>query len=382
MIMLNKKICIVKAELGKSSETFVVRHIKYLGNGNNTIIYKRGDQNAFPNHQKFRVEKSWWYNYPTLFQKIVQIPHQFRYSYNRVPDKRVRNRIKHFLRAQKIDIILAEFGPHGCMMQPIAKELNLPLYTYFRGYDASKKLSDWKVRYAYRRMIPQMHGIIAVSPHLLANLKAIGVKWKKAEVIPSGVDTEFFTPGVKDPNLLLSVGRFVEKKSPQTTIKAFAHVLNSNSQLKLVMIGDGPLLKSCMSLAEELKAEKNIIFMGAQDHDVVKKQMSKASIFLLHSVTTDDGNTEGFPSVIQEAMASGTAVITTKHGGIPHFIHNNKNGIIVKEKDLSGFQREITKIISDNTLKNKLQNNARKTAINDFDQSRLYNRLEQFLNVK
>ncbi len=370
-----KKIAIVTNNPGKVSETFIARHIRELNNGNNVIICREESrQNQFK-QPSYCIKPSWWCRYPKMISKAIQFIQLVFNGYHYVPCRSEKIRLKKFLNKNQVDVVLAEFGPLGCLILPAAKELNIPVYTYFRGQDASKSLNKWNIRYAYRKMVPEMDGIFAVSPHLLNNLKSIGVDWKYAEVIPSGVDTNKFIPGNKDANMILSVGRFVEKKSPLTTIKAFHAVVQKFPEKKLVMIGDGPLLNDAKKLASDLKIDDKIEFLGSRSHDEVADYMSKSSIFVLHSIKSKSGDTEGFPSVIQEALSSGTAVLTTKHAGNSYFITNYENGILVDENDLEAFKVELRKLISDKKLLEKLQSKGRAFAKMNFDQKMLYSKL-------
>ena len=121
----------------------------------------------------------------------------------------------------------------------------------------------------------------------------------------------------KDPDLLLAVGRMIPKKAPLTTIEAFARVAADFPSRRLEMIGDGPLLEDARRLAAERGLADRVAFLGLQPHPVVREKMARAAVFLQHSVTDADGNEEGLPIAIQEAMASGAVVISTRHAGIP-----------------------------------------------------------------
>ena len=129
-----------------------------------------------------------------------------------------------------------------------------------------------------------------------------------AVVIPTGVDTRAFVPGDKDPHLILAVGRIVAKKAPMVTLKAFAEVSAAFPEHRLEVIGDGEMRGECEAWAEQSGLGGRIAFLGRRDHDVVRERLSRATIFLQHSITAEDGNTEGLPTAIQEAMASGCAV--------------------------------------------------------------------------
>ncbi|MBP3193957.1 glycosyltransferase [Natronogracilivirga saccharolytica] len=383
MLKNHDRIAIATGKLGAVSETFISRHINKLNNGNTIIICNKVDD-ASKYDNKIYVEKVLynWHNYPKPIRKVLRLSQSIRFGYKRIPDKKERKSIQRFLITNRVKIILAEFGTHGCMMLPIAKPMGIPVYTYFRGFDASEKLKDWKIRYSYRRLIPQMEGIFAVSPHLLDNLSNIGVKWKQAHVIPSGTDVEKFRPTEKDRHLILGVGRFVSKKAPDITIRAFAKVKEGIPNAKLVMVGDGPLFENCRALAHSLGIEKSVNFAGAQNHDVVSNLMAKTSLFVIHSVMDENGNTEGFPSVIQEAMSAGAVTISTRHGGIPHFVKHGETGMLVDEYDVDAYAAYISKLLKDQSLREKMSKNARTYAMQHFDYRKLYNKIEKIMGIR
>jgi colanic acid/amylovoran biosynthesis glycosyltransferase len=374
------KLSIITSQLGALSETFVTRHIRELNGGDTVVLFKKGDGVYDFDNPSYKINLPWWYGYGKPIRMIIQIPHFLRYRDQNVPDRSEQKRILNFIRRNNVKAMLAEFGQLGAMMVPVAQKAGIPIFTYFRGYDASKKLSDWKVRSAYRRMIPQMDGIFAVSPHLLDNLKQIGVTWKQAHVIPSGTDTKQFKPGEKEPNLLLSVGRFVPKKAPDITLRAFAAINERHPEARLVMIGDGPMLTDCRKLADILQVSDKVIFPGALKHDAICDYMARASIFMLHSVEDREGNTEGFPSVLQEAMASGCTVLSTRHGGIPHFVDHEKTGLLCKENDLDTYKDNLNTLLDNQKWSTELAYAARTYAVENFEYRLLYKKLESIIH--
>ena len=373
------KLCIATNEVGKPSERFVENHIKNLFGGQTCVIHRSGHTHLAPS---FKISYQFETELPTFANKLFTFYKWKRYKVSDIPTYAEQQKIRDFLKQEHVSAVLAEFGPIGCLMYPIVTMIDLPIYTYFRGYDATLLLNNSRVRGTYRRLIPKMDGIFAVSPHLLENLKAAGVQWKQAHVIPSGVNTNAFKPEKnksKNPLELISVGRFVEKKSPLLTIRAFSKLLSINPDIHMTMIGDGRLFTEAKEISVKLQISQKITFMGAQPHHVIRDKLSKASIFLLHSVTTEDGNMEGFPSAVQEAMASGVAIVSTRHGGIINFIEHERNGLLVDEHDLEGYVEQVQRLILDEELRSELAGNARRDAVNFFDRDKLYRKLESII---
>ena len=123
----------------------------------------------------------------------------------------------------------------------------------------------------------------------------------------------------------------IEKKSPLNTIRAFARCATRCAGVTLTFIGAGPLLASCISLAADLGVSGSVTFLGAQNNDRVRDEMTKSGVFVQHSVTAANGDEEGWPVAIAEALATGLPVIATRHSGILDQIIHGENGYLVAE---------------------------------------------------
>lgn len=151
----------------------------------------------------------------------------------------------------------------------------------------------------------------------------------------------YFNQG--DQKVVLFVGRLAEKKGVTYLIEAMKEV-----DAKLVIVGDGPLRKQLEDQAKE-QGDK-IEFLGAKTHDELKTIYASADVFVAPSVTAKDGDQEGVPTAIMEAMASGLPVVASASGGIEELIINNVNGLLVGEKDIKGITERINKVLLDKQL--------------------------------
>lgn len=345
------------------SQTFVRRHITHLFGGRTAIICTKR-AHPFDERPTLALRPTIrWYQEPARWIGHFQEPG-------------LETRFLEFLSAHNVKFILAEFGADGLKVFKLARRASLPMYCYFRGFDASEKLGEPHYVAQLREMCEQIDGIVAVSQSLLDNLRSAGIHCRKQLVIPSGVDTEKFAPGEKQPNLFLSIGRFVGKKAPALTIEAFAKAAASNPDIALEMVGDGPLLDSCRSLTKRLGIVNRVNFRGALGSNEVGALLARTRYFLQHSVVTKHGDTEGMPSSVQEAMSSACVVIATRHAGIPEHITHDVNGVLVEERDVEGYAHEIERLCRDTGLADRLAANARTYAIANLDYRKLYQRLE------
>ena len=189
----------------------------------------------------------------------------------------------------------------------------------------------------------------------------------KISIIPMGVDFKDFNSIEKDHNLkkkyennniILFVGRLVEKKGVEYLIKTMPIVLKSIPNSKLLIIGDGPEMRKLIKLAEELNLEKNVIFVGKIRNQDLPKYYATADVFVGPSIVTKKGDTEGLGVVFLEAIASGTCVVGSNVGGIPDIIKQNKTGLLVEQKNIVELANAIIDLLKNRKLRERLSKNA------------------------
>lgn len=249
------------------------------------------------------------------------------------------------------DIIHCHFGTHFFRLGNYFQKSATPIVVTFHGYDASQSLNDANYCKSLRKAFknPLVSGT-AVSKALKDNLLRIGLASDKIVVDYLGVDVDFFkrnTPRIFDkanPTTFLQVSNFVEKKGHEYTIRAFKqHSESTKKNDVLIFGGAGPLWEEMIDLTKALNLQNNIHFKGLVDRFQVKELMENAHFFVHHSVTAANGDTEGLPTVLMEAMAMDLTCIATFHSGIPEIIENNENGILVQERNIE----EMAKAFSD-----------------------------------
>ncbi|MBN9889012.1 glycosyltransferase [Salipiger abyssi] len=367
------KTCIVTSDFFVPGETFINRHIEHIFGGDTCVLTGRFN-GTDPLGKPLFVRRA-----PLSPADRLRAP--FAMGWNaalegtgRLPFGDNRRRLADWLRAEKVEVILAEFGTQALVVARLATELDLPVFTYFRGTDASFALRSRQIVRAYRRMMPRLDGVFSVSRFLLDNLARHGVTHPNAHVVPSGVDIRRFTPGEKRPGSFLAVGRMVEKKAPEVTLRAFARAAQGR-EAHLTFIGDGPLLDPCKALAAELGIAAQVTFTGALPHDAVREHLTTTETFLQHSVTAANGNTEGLPTAIQEALACGCITLSTWHAGIPEAVEDGVNGLLVPEWDEAGFAARIAQLL-DMSDRSAMTRAARDTAVAKFDNAVLLEKVE------
>lgn len=332
---MNYNLCIIKPNKSVYSETFIQNHIDYL-QGNKIILYG-GNFPLYKEDGSFLISSKFdllLY----LFQKRIL-------KHNEI---RVRNKaLSQFLKRNRIDVVLAEYGMVGASICKACKLVKVPLIIHFHGADAHHYETVNKYIKQYKEAFEYASAIIAVSQFMLNKLIQLGAPKDKIFLNPYGVDLNKFTnssPEVSS-NTLFFAGRFVEKKAPQVLIKAFGIVKKSVPNAKLIMAGNGPLLEDSKLLAKKLNL--NIEFPGVYSHQQVKEKMQMVRGFVQHSVIATDGDAEGTPNSILEASASGLPVISTFHAGISEAVIDKKTGLLSNENDIEAFANNMITILKD-----------------------------------
>jgi len=190
-----------------------------------------------------------------------------------------------------------------------------------------------------------------VSEALYNRVKVKGAIPDKKRILHCGIDTSQFSRQNQQSNgkVFLQVSSFVGKKGHSYTLKAFSQFLSrvtNPEAYKLILAGGGVYHKKMKELAKKLNLTEQVEFPGWVTHDEGKALMEKADFFVHHSVTLKNGDQEGIPTAIMEAMAMELPVISTYHSGIPELVEDGVNGYLVKERDVDTYAQRMQDILS------------------------------------
>jgi colanic acid/amylovoran biosynthesis glycosyltransferase len=177
----------------------------------------------------------------------------------------------------------------------------------------------------------------------------LGCKEYKIVVHHMGVDIERFRLKERyfngSPVKVLTVGRLVEKKGLIYAIKAVSLLINKGHKIMYIIAGNGPLKSELNNLIMQLGMIGKIKLIDSVEQSEVKAIMTDFDIFLLPSVTGSDGDQEGIPVVLMEAMSTGMPVISTYHSGIPEIVEDGKSGFLVPERDVNALAGRLEYLI-------------------------------------
>jgi glycosyltransferase involved in cell wall biosynthesis len=357
------KIAIAVPAWHSRSETFIRQHVDMLAPGNTALITFGGEGifcegpmlrlrlAEFGLSQEFTDKLRW---YISLFGNGTMTP----------ISAADRLRLSQFIAEHRVSTILAEYGVTGSWLASAGLPAQVRLFVHFHGHDASAELT-WQRRYSYSRMARRIDGAIAPSRALAEALPGVGIRRHQIHVVPPGVDIGVFVPGtqrdVKGP--IIAVGRLVDKKAPLATISAFAQLARREGDARLVVIGDGPLRGACETRIRQLGIEEQVTLRRWRDHLQVQAAMMSASIFVQHSVTAPNGDKEGLPVAILEAMSSGLPVVSTRHSGIPEAVEHGVTGFLVDEGDVNSMAKALITLYQNADLRRTMGTAGRNRAV-------------------
>ena len=193
----------------------------------------------------------------------------------------------------------------------------------------------------------------------------------KLHVIHHGIDQSYGAieslPSRTDTVQIIGVGRLVEKKGFDYLLRACSLLQGRGVHVKCTIVGGGPEENRLRALIKELQLEDEVTLTGPLPNDEMRDVMASHSIVVAPSVYCRDGERDGIPTVLLEAMSCGIPVISTDISGIPELISNGENGLLVPERDEKALAAAIQRLVLDSDLRERLVKRARETVMRDFN---------------
>lgn len=202
-------------------------------------------------------------------------------------------------------------------------------------------------------------------------LAAKGVDVAKVSIVRCGVDPAQFSQkdGLANHQIyrLGVIARLVEKKGIDTLLNAMALLKKQGQSVELLIAGSGPLEDSLKSLSVSLGlTQKEVTFLGAIPHAEVAAFMKSLDAFVLPCREDANGDIDGIPVVLMEAMLTGVPVITSKLSGIPELVIDRETGLLIEQNGIEALVEAISLLIQDPTLQKSLVENAISKVNQDF----------------
>lgn len=190
-----------------------------------------------------------------------------------------------------------------------------------------------------------------------------------------GLDTDWFAPASggasRGTPLILSVGRFVEKKGFDHLVEACARLAARGIDFQCVIVGEqGSAYESVCRLIGSLGLSVHVRVQGAVTQDELRDIYRQARVFALPCQVMEDGDRDGFPNVLAEAMAMGVPIVSTRISGIPEMVDDGVHGLLVEPRDVNGLTGALERVLTDDVLHRALTAAARARICERFDSRR------------
>lgn len=204
----------------------------------------------------------------------------------------------------------------------------------------------------------------------------------KVHLIHHGIDPSQFVPPLErpaGPRMVLSVGRLVEKKGFDILLRAAALARSRGAEFELHLVGEGPEREDLERLASGLGLREVVVFRGALTQDELRPLYADASVFALASVVTADGDRDGIPNVLIEALAMGVPTVATATGGITELVEDEVTGLVAPPGDAQALAECLERALYDEELRERVRAAGRERVVLEFDVSRNTEALAELL---
>lgn len=284
---------------------------------------------------------------------------------------RLSRRVENAVKSSGARIIHAHFAHEGYSISRAADHLGLPLVVSLYGSDvtalaARRGLKGLVFRARLRKTFGVASQMLAISESIAESAIALGAPRHKVKVHHVGMSVPAPTDHSPEPDGILFVGRMVEKKGLRHLLSAVDDLPAEIRSVRITVIGDGPLRVELEATAAGLGL--NIRFLGFLDQPEMLTQMQRHVLLCAPSITADNGDAEGLPTVLVQAAASGLPVVGYIHGGIPEVVRSEVNGILADEGDIPALGRALRRILSDPALRTRMSIAALEIAAEEFDE--------------
>jgi colanic acid/amylovoran biosynthesis glycosyltransferase len=263
-------------------------------------------------------------------------------------------------RAPHITRVLTNYAAWSVLLDSVWHRIDKPVHVFCHGYDVT-----WDLRCASPPFAPvhppnYMQRVAAMSSYarFIANSQTTAARLVQAGIPADRIDLHYL--GVPVPKhcparsvkrrglTILYLGRLVDFKGPDLTLRAFDLACSHGLDARLVMAGDGPLLTTCHLLKQQSRYGDRIELVGAVDAATGQRLRDRADIFTAHSCTGPlTRQDEAFGVAFVEAMAEGLPIATGAAGSLPEVLDDGKCGVLFEPGDVEAHAQALLDLASD-----------------------------------
>lgn len=292
-------------------------------------------------------------------------------------------RLLDVLNENSLSLVHAHFGTDAILISKEVARAGLPLVITLHGYDVTvAPFQPGRRGRAYlrqlRKVFEQSVLILAVSEHIAAKAIELGADPRKVKVHYVGVPVPPQRPWL-DEGYIVFVGRLVEKKGVADLLEAVSCLPANLRSTPIHIVGDGHLRPMLEERAEDLGI--NVKFHGRLESAKAKSLMASSRVVVVPSHRAANGDTEGLPTVVFEAMAEGKPVVAYSHAGIPEAVDHGSTGILVEERDTTGLSEALRTLIADPLMAQNMGAEARSVIESRFNIAEQTTKLERLYDT-
>lgn len=288
------------------------------------------------------------------------------------------------VKEEPFDVYVCHFGPVGLRAAHLRRlgAIDGPIATIFHGYDLSLLLRQ-RGNDLYAPLFKTGDLFLSVTDRWSRRLIELGCDPGRIAVHRMGIRVADFpfraTRSDATATRFVSVARLVEKKGLFDALEAVALLRSEGRAFNYEIIGDGPLRAALERRIAELDIGDSVQLLGWRPNEEVRDRLVSADVLLAPSVVSSDGDEEGLPVALMEAMALGVLVVSTNHSGIPELVEDGFTGMLAQERNPPSLAAAIRRLLDAPHQWPRLAKQARRAVEERHDSDALNGTLEQLL---
>jgi colanic acid/amylovoran biosynthesis glycosyltransferase len=250
--------------------------------------------------------------------------------------------------ARGLDHLHAHFGSVATTVARLAARLAGTTYSFTA--HAKDVFHDSVDDDDLRRKLRDAAAVVTVSAYNVAHLRErFGADAESVVQVNNGIDLDGFAwrSPRRRPRHVVAVGRLVEKKGFADLLSAVHLLTVAGDEVTCDLVGSGPLEGALRAQVERLGLADRVRLLGPRTQDEVVDALTAAAVMAAPCVVGEDGNRDGLPTVILEAMALGTPVVSTPVTGIPEVVRDGETGLLVPEHDPAALAAALRRLLDD-----------------------------------
>lgn len=295
--------------------------------------------------------------------------------------------LPYFIEKEQHDAVICHYGPNGSVAAFLKDQGLLPEKTavFFHGHDITSFIEN-RGSDVYDTLLQSDIELLPVSELFADKLLQIGAVPNKIRVHHMGIDLKEYSlvslAPIGDTMKFLSIGRLTEKKGMDVAIQTIGELKKRGHQVSLDIIGEGELRAEMETLIKSQKLENEVKLLGWQSQAEINQAIQEADMMLQLSRTATNGDKEGIPVVLMEAMGRGKLIISTEHSGIPELITDGSSGWLVPENDVAKSVEKILEVKNNPDTWLDVSLNAREKINEQFNIMTLNDQLAVYCSTK